>query len=371
MVNNKKLNVLLLFGGKSAEHEISVLSARSVYAALDKQRFNVVLAGISRSGLWVMGAEAEAAMEAGVVGEPKEGGVHICPGGKGSGAFIRRSGGQAGEEPLPVDVVLPILHGTFGEDGTIQGLLEMLEIPYAGCGVAASAAGMDKSAMKNIWKSCGLPVLPGVTILRSSFEKDPASCCREIASEIGFPCFVKPANAGSSVGISKAGNEKELEEALRLAARFDRKILAEKACRNPMEIEISVIGNDEPECSVPGRISYSSKFYDYETKYNNVGDSRLTIPADIDPAVSARVEELAKKAWTAADLNGLARIDFLLSDEGELWLNEVNTMPGFTSISMFPKMWEASGLKYSDLLTRVIELALERSEDLKRNQFKP
>ncbi|MBQ7528416.1 D-alanine--D-alanine ligase [bacterium] len=365
---NKKLNVLIVFGGKSAEHEISVLSARSIAQALPEDEFNLCFVGICRNGNWVTEDKAKEALQKGLV-EDQESNVFIRPGNRHNFLTIIKEDGQ--QKTLNIDIVLPVLHGTFGEDGTIQGLFEMSEIPYVGAGVLASALGMDKSMIKDVWKEHGLPVLPSLTYLRSKIEENIDVCAEEIGKELGFPCFVKPANSGSSVGITRACNNDELKESLKLAIKFDRKILVEKACISPREIEIAVLGNDVPECSVPGEITYTSQFYDYQTKYLNEGNTQLLIPAPIDQSTVDRITETAKEAWRAVYLNGLGRIDFLLDKNGNIWLNEVNTFPGFTQFSMYPKLWEASGVKYAELLKKLINLAIERFDDNQRNLFKP
>lgn len=366
----KKLNILVVFGGKSAEHEISVLSARSVAAALSPEKYNVFLAGISRNGRWVIGSQAKLALDKGVVEDSEEEEATIRPGYQGRSVAKYKNNSQELSE-LNFDVIFPVLHGTFGEDGTIQGLFEMADIPYVGDGVLASAIGMDKAVIKDVWAHNGLPVLPSVTLLRSAIETNLDQCVEKALKKPGLPCFVKPSNAGSSVGISKAETEEELRQSLVLAAKFDRKVLVEAACQAPREIEIGVIGNDIPECSVPGEITYSSKFYDYSTKYKNDGAPQLLIPAPLPSETVMEIKKLAQKAWTAADLNGLARIDFLMDPQGHIWLNEVNTLPGFTQFSMFSKLWEASGVEYSALLERLIDLAIERYNDKKRTLFKP
>lgn len=368
MSQNKVLNVMVLFGGKSAEHEISILSARSVVGALKSQGYNIIPVGITRSGVWVTGERAEKALEEGLVAE-QEGNIAVGFGKRHDAFSLIKDDGAM--EPIHVDIVFPVLHGTFGEDGTVQGFLEMLEIPYVGDGVAASANGMDKSVIKDLWARHGLPVLPCLTLRRIEVEKAPEACVERALAEVGVPCFVKPPNAGSSVGISKVSDREELLQAILEAARFDRKIMVEKACISPRELEIGVIGNDEPACSVPGEICYTSTFYDYKTKYEGEGDVRLLIPAPISEELKAKIADIAKKAWRAADLNGLGRIDFLCSKDGELYLNEVNTMPGFTQFSMFPKLWEAAGVSYGDLVSRLIELGFARYEDRARNLVKP
>jgi D-alanine-D-alanine ligase len=271
-----------------------------------------------------------------------------------------------------VDVIFPVLHGTFGEDGTVQGLLELAGIPYVGAGVLGSAAGMDKDVMKRLFRDAGLPVVPWVLVLRSEWKRNPARVRKLIAKELGYPLFVKPSNLGSSVGISKVLHPRKLKVALDLAALYDRKILVEKAV-NAREIECSVLGNDRPEASVPGEVVPVNEFYDYEAKYIKEG-SELVIPAKLSPQQTRRARELAVRAFQAVDCAGMARVDLLLDRaSGKLFVNEINTIPGFTSISMYPKLWEASGVPYPQLLGRLIELAFERHRErtLTRYDYKP
>jgi len=279
---------------------------------------------------------------------------------------------RAADRAINVDVIFPVLHGTFGEDGTIQGLLELADIPYVGAGVLGSAAGMDKDIMKSLFIAAGLPIVKHVTILRSQWEKDPKKIERQVA-KLKYPVFVKPANLGSSVGISKAHNKKELGPAIEEAAKFDRKIVIEQGVggskEKAREIECSVLGNDEPAASVPGEIVPIKEFYDYNAKYLDEG-SQLIIPAKLSKAETKKVQELAVKAFQAIDCSGLARVDFLMDpNTRKIYLNEINTMPGFTAISMYPKLWAASGLAYPDLIDRLIQLGVERHEDKKKNQY--
>jgi len=267
-----------------------------------------------------------------------------------------------------VDVVFPVVHGTYGEDGTVQGLLELADLPYVGAGVMASAVAMDKAIMKDVLRSHGLPVVDHVVVKRSSWEADPAPVRAQVAGSIGYPCFVKPANLGSSVGISKAHSEQELDAAIELAAQYDRKILVEKCVEQAREIEVSVLGNDDPIASAPGEIIPSREFYDYAAKYLD-NASELLIPAPLDPETSDQIRQLAIDAYLAFDCAGMARVDFLLSRAtGELFIGEVNTIPGFTAISMYPKLWEASGIPYPELIDRLIELALERHAEKQRTR---
>ena len=280
---------------------------------------------------------------------------------------------RASDRAINVDVIFPVLHGTFGEDGTIQGLLELADIPYVGAGVLGSAAGMDKDIMKSLFIAAGIPIVKHVTILRSAWEKDPKKVQKLVESKLTYPVFVKPANLGSSVGISKAHNRKELGPAIEEAAKFDRKIVIEQGVggkkEKAREIECSVLGNDEPAASVPGEIVPGKEFYDYTAKYLDEG-SQLIIPAKLTKAETKKVQELAVAAFQAVDCSGLARVDFLMDPKTrKIYLNEINTMPGFTAISMYPKLWAASGLAYADLIDRLIQLGIERHEDKKKNQY--
>ena len=363
----KRLRVGVIFGGKSAEHEVSLNSAQNVMRALDKNKYEVVPIGISKDGQWLLR------------GDP----LQALTGGQASLSKLLGSGYQLVDDfstrrevipgshtaSLPdVDVIFPVLHGPFGEDGTVQGLLELADIPYVGAGVLSSAVGMDKAAMKDIFRSHDLPVPRYLVFKRHEWERTPDRIAEVVAREISYPCFVKPANMGSSVGVSKAHQAAELAHAVNEAARYDRKILVEYAVPNAREIECSVLGNDDPIASVPGEIVPGHEFYDYEAKYLDES-SQLLIPAPLDPALSQRVRDLSIKAFLALDCAGMARVDFLLArGTGELYLSEVNTIPGFTRISMYPKLWEASNLPYSELLDRLIELALERHADKHRPQ---
>src|SRR6202166_4394776 len=280
---------------------------------------------------------------------------------------------RASDRAINVDVIFPVLHGTFGEDGTIQGLLELADIPYVGAGVLGSAAGMDKDIMESLFIAAGIPIVKHVTILRSAWEKDPKRVQKLMETKLTYPVFVKPANLGSSVGISKAHNRKELGPAIEEAAKFDRKIVIEQGVggkkEKAREIECSVLGNDEPSASVPGEIVPGKEFYDYTAKYVDEG-SQLIIPAKLTKAHTKRVQDLPIAAFKAVDCSGLARVDFLMDPKTEkIYLNEINTMPGFTSISMYPKLWAASGLAYADLIDRLIQLGIERHEDKKKNQY--
>lgn len=348
----------MLFGGESGEHEVSLASARSVIDALDREKYDVRLVGITKDGRWLAGGDPLALLEG-------KGDIDEDP-----GVSVVASGGHemiTGEEKGPisdVDLVFPVLHGTFGEDGTVQGLLELADLPYVGAGVLGSALGLDKAVQKAVLLAHGLPIVDYELILSKTWRADPSGTIALLEERFGYPLFVKPANAGSSVGVSKAHTRAELEDGLDEAAQYDRKILAEVAIEG-REIECSVLGNDVPVASVPGEVVPCNEFYDYRAKYID-GDSELRIPAPLPEAVTRRIQELAIEAYKAIDCAGMARVDFFVCGEGkEIYLNELNTIPGFTSISMYPKLWEASGLSYSDLLDRLIDLALERYAEKK------
>ncbi len=361
----KRLRVGVIFGGKSAEHEVSLNSAQNVMRALDKNKYEVVPIGISKEGQWLLRGDPLAVLTGGQASLPKllGSGYHIVDDLSTGREVI--PGSHAASLP-DVDVVFPVLHGPFGEDGTVQGLLELADIPYVGAGVMSSAVGMDKAAMKDLFRSHNLPTPQYIVVKRHEWELAPDRVAERVAKEIGYPCFVKPANMGSSVGINKVHQAAELAHALSDAAQYDRKLLVEHAVPEAREIECSVLGNDKPIASVPGEIVPGHEFYDYEAKYLD-DSSALLIPAPIDQALTQRVRELSIKAFLALDAAGMARADFLLSREtGELYLSEVNTIPGFTRISMYPKLWEASGISYSELIDRLIQLALERYDDRRR-----
>ena len=360
----KRIRVGVLFGGRSGEHEVSLVSAASVIKALDRSKYDVVPIGITREGRWRLGREA----------------LKLLPQVLDQGTPVIPSVDPQGPKLVPlkaarnllaqpqVDVIFPVLHGTFGEDGTIQGLLELAGIPYVGAGVLGSAVGMDKDVMKRLFRDAGLPVVEWEVILRSEWEQNPAKLRKLIETRLGYPLFVKPANLGSSVGISKVHNRRELGPAIDLAAGYDRKIIVEKGL-DAREIECSVLGNDSPQASVPGEIVPVNEFYDYEAKYVKEG-SELLIPAKLTRAGTRRVQTLALQAFRAVDCAGMARVDFLLDrPSGKLYVNEVNTIPGFTPISMYPKLWEASGLSYPALLDRLIKLALERHHEKQRTRY--
>ncbi|MHB1130785.1 MAG: D-alanine--D-alanine ligase family protein [Chloroflexota bacterium] len=357
-VNTAKLRVAVVFGGKSGEHEVSLRSAACVIEALPKDKYEVVPVGIDKAGRWLLGAAAEALLR----GEPVPATQRlVLPSDPENGLVeVDLSAGSVRRER--VDVVFPVLHGTFGEDGTMQGLLEMADLPYVGPGVAASSVGMDKALMRAIFRDAGLPVVDSACYLRGQWREQPEAVLDAIEERFGYPCFVKPANLGSSVGVSKAHDRAELRVAMALAARYDRKVVIEQAV-NAREIECSVLGNEHPVASIPGEIVPSREFYDYEAKYLDE-DSRLLIPAPLDSATVARVQELAVRVFTALDAAGMGRVDFFLDrDTGKVYVNEINTIPGFTNISMYPKLWEASGMPYAELLDQLIQLALARHRE--------
>jgi D-alanine-D-alanine ligase len=366
----KKLRVGILFGGRSGEHEVSLLSAASVFKAIDKDKYEVVPIGITKEGRdpeATPGAAVLATGEAVVVPpEPQQHGGALAP--FQTDVLSRRAADRA----INVDVIFPVLHGTFGEDGTIQGLLELADLPYVGAGVLGSAAGMDKDVMKSLFRSAGLPIVKHVTFLRSEWEDEPMKVEKLVEGKLKYPVFVKPANLGSSVGISKAHDRKELGPAIEEAAKFDRKIVVEQGVggeQKAREIECAVLGNDRPLASVPGEIVPSAEFYDYRAKYLDEG-SQLIIPAKLSQAETKKVQELAIGAFKAVDCSGLARVDFLMDPKSrKIYLNEINTMPGFTSISMYPKLWAATGVAYPELIEKLIELGLERHAEKKKNQY--
>jgi D-alanine-D-alanine ligase len=372
----KKLRVGVLFGGKSGEHEISLRSARSILKAIDRKKYEVVELGISKEGRWLGSGEAQGLL--GVVDAQAETRTPYG-GGKLQGLTIAAAAGEP-EVGTGLDVVFPVLHGTFGEDGTIQGLFELADVAYVGSGVLGSAAGMDKDAMKRMFFAAGLPLTPHVTLLRSEWKADAKKSVKVVEKALRYPVFVKPANLGSSVGISKVKMRAELGPAIDLAASFDRKIVIEEGVGGPgvkpRELEVAVLGNDAPEASVVGEIVPAKEFYDYEAKYelNGADESVSLIPAKLSAADAKRIRAMAIAAFKACDCAGLARVDFLMSPavkgkRAEIVLNEVNTMPGFTSISMYPKLWEASGLSYKKLINRLIELAVERHKEKMETSF--
>ena len=410
-----KLRVGILFGGRSGEHEVSLLSAASVVNAIDKTKYEVVPIGITKDGRWLTAEHAERLLKgkdedaAGVGARAPQlhpthlraGDPEATPGAAvlatGESVVVppepaRREAGlapfqtdaktdaktdanlrRASDRAIDVDVIFPVLHGTFGEDGTIQGLLELADIAYVGAGVLGSSAGMDKDIMKSLFRAAGLPIVKHVTVLRGQFEREPKKVRQLVERKLKYPVFVKPANLGSSVGISKAHDPKELGPAIAEAAKFDRKIVIEEGVggkkNKAREIECAVLGNDDPKASVAGEIVPCKEFYDYDAKYLVEG-SAAVIPAKLTKAEMKTVQRLAIAAFQAVDCTGLARVDFLMEPKSrKIFVNEINTMPGFTSISMYPKMWAASGVAYPELIDRLIQLGIERHQDKKRNRY--
>jgi D-alanine-D-alanine ligase len=361
----KKKKVLVLFGGRSGEHEVSLMSARSLVSALDPERYELILVGITHSGAWVTQETGVGLLDALSAGDLNGFTPVVLLPSPNDGRLFAIRNTAAGErlEPLAqVDVVFPALHGTFGEDGSLQGLLELADLPYVGAGVLGSAVGMDKAVFKEVMKAQNIPVAESTLVLRSEIESDLARVLEQVEKVSAYPLFVKPANLGSSVGVTKCHGRSDLVEGLIEAARFDRRVLVERGI-DAREIEVSVLGNDYPRASIPGEIMPSREFYSYESKYLD-GTSGLAIPADIPAETSSLVQSLALKAYQAIDCAGMARVDFLLDKhDGRVYLNEVNTIPGFTQISMYPKLWEASGLPYPRLIDQLIAFAFERKAD--------
>lgn len=367
MTRQDKLRVGVLFGGRSGEHEISLLSARSVLNALDPEKYEVVQIGITHDGVWLVGDNALEALEQNRLEGLKPAVLIADPTRHGLYTLRVTPEGEILNLLSSLDVVFPVLHGTFGEDGTIQGLLELADLAYVGAGVVGSSLGMDKGVFKDVMRANGIPVVDSIVVLRREIEQDVEGVIAKAEALAPYPLFVKPANLGSSVGVSKCRNRSDLLEGLMDAARYDRRILIERGV-NGREIEVSVLGNDDPQASIPGEIIPAADFYSYEAKYHD-DRSQLLIPAPISPQMVEQVQDLAIRAYKAIDCAGMARVDFLLDkDTDTLYLNEINTIPGFTRISMYPKLWNASGISYPALVDRLIALALERKRDRDRNQ---
>jgi D-alanine-D-alanine ligase len=369
----RKIRVGVLFGGQSSEHEVSLASARSVMGALDPEKYEVVPIGITKHGKWLTSGDPLKQLRSGVNGDglPRLSSILApYPEGEGRAEIVEFSpqGGQLLARPgEPLDVIFPVLHGPYGEDGTVQGMLELAGIPYVGAGVLGSAVGMDKGTMKRVFAAHGLPVVPYVLITRAEWERDPAAVQRKVEVELTYPVFAKPANMGSSVGVSKIHGSEEFRGALDWAARFDRRLLVEQGV-DAREVECAVLGNDDPQASVAGEIVPGNEFYDYKAKYVD-DNSGLIIPADLPPHASEEVRRLSIEAFKAIDGAGMARVDFFVArDMSKVWVNEINTIPGFTRISMYPKLWEASGVSYPELVDRLIHLALERHRERQRSK---
>ncbi len=388
----KKVRVGILFGGRSGEHEVSLLSAASILNAIDRTKYEVIPIGITKQGQWLTSTEAQHLL----TGNTKPAPVLLkTPQAKTQTKSIDLSASadvalqntalaqQNGSLAQSLDVIFPVLHGTFGEDGTIQGLFELADIAYVGSGVLGSATGMDKSAMKQLFAAAGLPQTPHVNLLRSEWKADPKRCTKLIEKNLTYPVFVKPANLGSSVGISKVHDRSELAPAMDLAASFDRKLIIEQGVggpgAKPRELEVAVLGNDSPEASVVGEIVPGAEFYDYNAKYHSAASLPI-IPAVLSESESRQIRKMAIAAFRACDCAGLARVDFLMEPAVKarknkkpkptrIYLNEINTMPGFTSISMYPKLWEATGVPYKQLIDRLITLAAERHHEKQQTTF--
>ena len=354
----RRLRLGIIFGGRSGEHEVSVVSAQHVIEAADRERFEVVPIGIARSGAWLTPEETQVVLARDDAPYRKT--LHTASVG-GQGLLARL---QTLDVLTQVDVVFPLVHGPYGEDGTLQGLLEMADLPYVGAGVAASATGLDKALMKALFAQEGLPVPEHRVVLAWRWETDQPAVTRELEAAMPYPWFVKPANGGSSVGITKVRSREDLSEAVQVALRYDRKLIVEQAVEG-REIECAVLGNDEPQTSPLGEIVYEREFYDYEAKYLDP-NTRLITPADVPAEAASGIQAMAVQAYRAVDCAGMARIDFFLLPDGAVCLDEINTVPGFTPISMFPRLWQLAGLTYTELISRLVELALERHEEKRR-----
>ena len=366
----KKLRVGVIFGGRSGEHEVSIRSARAIVGSIDRRKFEIVPIAITEEGKWLAPSQSAQLLPAAVhelvsADGPAKGDVALIgdPSHKGLISLDSDSRSLVAEE---FDVVFPALHGTYGEDGTLQGLLEMADVPYVGCGVLASACGMDKVTMKSLFVQAGLPICKYIWFLRSQWRSDPAKVLHKVVRELGLPCFVKPANLGSSVGVSRARDKKSLSEAIELAAQYDRKIIVEEEVV-AREIECAVLGNDEPKASLPGEyvvLDEAARFLDYTEKYTSTGRVSFVVPAPLSKTMTTKIQRMAIRAFQSIDGAGLARVDFFLPrDGGELVINELNTMPGLTEVSGYPKMWAASGLPFAGLLETLINLAFERHRE--------
>ncbi|MGA9998318.1 MAG: D-alanine--D-alanine ligase family protein [Pyrinomonadaceae bacterium] len=372
----KKIRVGVIFGGRSGEHEVSIRSARSVIEALDRKKYEVVPIAIGKEGKWLSPAESsrllpektgsllpqrirDASQDVAILGDPSRNGL------------VSLSTENRIEASQPLDLIFPVLHGTYGEDGTLQGLLEMAGVPYVGCGVLASSCGMDKVVMKALFRDAGLPICKYTWFLRTQWEANRETIERRVAREIGFPAFVKPANLGSSVGVSRATDKSSLRQAIELAARYDRKVIVEEGV-DAREIECAVMGNEEPEASLPGEYVVYDKaasFLDYTEKYSGTGHVEFIVPARLSKSMTARIQKMATRAFQSIDGSGLARVDFFLTrDTNELLINELNTLPGLTDVSGYPKMWEASGRPFPEVIDHLITLALARHKEKSRNE---
>ncbi len=362
-MNGKRIRVGVLFGGRSGEHEVSIASAQSVLRALDPEKYEAVPIGITKDGRWLVGENTQKLLPDVL----KRGHRVMLPPDPSAGSLMGVGESPAGP-PSRIDVMFPVLHGTFGEDGTVQGLLELAGVPYVGAGVLASAVGMDKDVQKRLFREARLPVVEFLVVVRGDWQRDPQAVQKAVARKFRFPVFVKPATLGSSVGMTKVRRAADLPAAMDEAAQFAQKILVERAV-NAREIEVAVLGNERPEAAIPGEIIPHREFYDYTAKYLEEG-TELRIPAKLEDAQVKRFQGYARRAFLAIECRGMARVDFFLERRTrKIYVNELNTIPGFTSISMYPKMWEASGLSYSQLLDRLIELALEEHQEKSRTKY--
>ena len=368
-MTTKKLRVGIIFGGRSGEHEVSYCSATSIINAIDKNKYTVIPIGITKQGKWISPQETARALQSGKI-EGKSSVVLLSDPSSKALIYIDSNQGLNKSPDLEkLDVIFPVLHGPYGEDGTVQGLLELANIPYVGAGVAASAISMDKDLMKIIFQQKGLPILKWLTIKRKEWQVDRVETLSLVQKNFEYPLFVKPTNLGSSVGITKVHEKEELEKAIDLASSYDRKILIEQGLEEAREIECSVLGNDEPRVSVVGEVKPAGEFYDYDSKYIDEG-TQLIVPADLPDKVSKEVQQIALRAFRAVDAAGMARVDFFVTKkENKIYLSEINTIPGFTSVSMYPRLWQATGISYPELIDRLIQLALERHQDKNQNKI--
>ncbi len=372
-----KIRIGIIYGGRSGEHEISIRSAKTVIAQIDQEKYEVTPIAISKDGNWLNPYDSLALLPLEIQSLLKQNSrtfsqnpVALLGDTKYKG-LTRLDASESDEKTSKLDVIFPVLHGTYGEDGTVQGLLEMADIPYIGCGALASACGMDKVVMKTLFRDAELPMCKYVWFLRSEWERDQAAVVKQIEVKLGFPCFVKPANLGSSVGVSRATDEASLREAIKLAAQYDRKIIVEEGL-DMREIECAVIGNDEPKASLPGEYivkDADKKFLDYTEKYAGTGNNEFIVPSFVSEELSKKIQKMAITAFRAIDGSGLARVDFFLrNDNGALLINEINTLPGLTDASGFPKMWAGTGKKFSEIIDDLVEYAFERHKDKSRNK---
>ncbi|MBN1538078.1 MAG: D-alanine--D-alanine ligase [Anaerolineales bacterium] len=365
----EKLKIGVIFGGRSGEHEVSLMSARSILAALNPEKYTITQIGITHEGAWLVGDGVLEAFEKNTWKSLYSGAMFPDPTRRGIYMVQSRDKGELLEFISDLDVIFPVLHGTFGEDGTIQGFLELLSVAYVGAGVLGSALGMDKAVFKDVMRAVGVPVVESITVNRREIQENLDGVLSHGESFAPYPLFVKPVNLGSSVGITKCHNRSDLLEGIMDAARYDRRILIERGVE-AREIEVSVLGNDDPKASIPGEIIPADEFYSYEAKYYN-DRSQLLIPAPISDETVKKIQSIAIKAYMAVDCAGMARADFLLDKvTNEVYLNEINTIPGFTRISMYPKLWDASGLSYPELVDRLVELALERKRERDQNEYR-